>query len=539
MTPVIRFPCEKCGEPLAMQDSKAGATVPCPHCKAKVRVPHESPGDEETLAFSPSKMRMALVWVVCFQLLSLIVLVGCVFGVVMVVLKEPVSFKMLLAVCFASLLAVVAFCYLVLALPNWRLFFASTVPSSSHYLLTDDRLVRYSRDDEIVEEIPFANIESMRMMIKRDEEDPDIKARVMGIDLKDLEDPDTTLDPQFNRWSQKMHDYDVVLIEDFFESSLKSVHKKIKKRWQRWQETHPNQAKAESTQRARPKRAWYQKPLTYVLGGAGVAGIAGLVVLLIVLGRGGAAVPPPGPGPGPGPGAGVEPQGNKPNPEPFGPKSLPGLVAYWPLDEAQGTAVNDAAGKGAAGRLHGCEWIPGVKGSALKLNGKSDLVELAFERRISFPAAGPFTVAGWVATESGGGVISSFRSRASPFPVVEISVRAGLLSGWVRDDTSGFGGAKVSGAKVNDGKWRHVALTRQGDGTVELFLDGASQGSDKGKSSGGPITTDLLALGCDLQVLNVGKKTPAHLAGTFDEFCVYDRLLAAPEIASLATRKQP
>jgi hypothetical protein len=334
-----------------------------------------------------------------------------------------------------------------------------------------------------------------------------------------------------------MHRHDLVMIDDFFDVPLKSVYRKIKKRWEEWQETHPAPAKeVRPVSRPRKLLAWYQKPLTYVFAGLGLMGLIGVVLLVCLvslLGHGKkddkVAAPP-------------EAEEARPTPhenksvERFGPKSQSGLLAYWPLDEGQGKAVNDASGNGSLGRIHGGEWLPGVQGSAVRLSGKGDFVDLGSERRLDFGPAAPFTLVGWVAARSNG-VICSFRRQALLFPVIELSIRQGHLFGWVRDDTSGFGGAKVTGALVNDGKWHHVALRRQEDGSLELFLDGASQGSSKGKSSGGPITTDLRTLGCDRLLLS-REKAPGYLAGDFDEFCVYNRLVAPAEIAALAGRKE-
>jgi hypothetical protein len=542
---MIRLQCEQCGKPLTVQNDRAGAVGTCPHCKEQFRVPRsqaspteEGHDSEDRFAFSRSGLLKGLLWFLGFASIAFVVMVCSVIGCVLIVVNGPLSFEMIWKWVFLALAAMAGGCYFLMALPNWRLFFFSAIPSSSYYLVKSDRLVRYSRANRVVEEVPFANIAAVRMLTRRNVENPEITAKVLGIDLRNLDDPQTILDRQFCRWSQKMHRHDLVMIDDFFDVPLKTVYRKIKKRWEVWQETHPVTVKeARPTSRPRELLAWYQKPLTYVFAGLGLMGVIGLVLLvslvsLLVRGKkdGKAATPPAAEA------ARSTPQISKPV-EHFGPASLPGLAAYWPLDEGQGQAASDASGNGSLGSLHGGEWLPGVQGSAVRLDGKGDFVDLGSERRLDFGPAGPFTLAGWVTARSNG-VICSFRRRASLFPVIELSVRRGHLHGWVRDDTSGFGGVNLDGASVNDAKWHHVALLRQGDGTIELFLDGASQGSAKGNSSGGPITTDLRTLGCDRLMMIRQKRDPGYLAGDLDEFCVYTRPLGPAEIATLAGRKQ-
>jgi hypothetical protein len=547
---VIRFQCEHCGKPLVLQGS-GGAVGTCPHCKKQFRVPGPSPAPtdhgkdaEDTLLFSQWGLRKGLVWFLGFQLLAFVVMVGSAIGCVVVVLLEPLSFRLIYVVIFASLVAGVGLCYCLMLLPNWRLFFFSTIPSSSRYVVTSDRLVRYGRADGVVEQIPFANIAAVRLLTRRNVENPEITAKIIGIDLKNHEDRATILDRQFCLWSQKMHRHDLVLINDFFEVPLKTVFRTIKRRWQLWQETHPLAVKEQPPSLPRRRSAWYQTPLTYTLAGlglwlTGLVCLGGLAWLVNFMGRGhGGDNAAPAPGEGPAPLQVVKPA-EPAEPAKFaeqsGPRSVPGLVAYWPCDEGQGKALTDASGNGSHGRVQGGQWIQGPKGSALRLGGKGDFVDLGSERQLNFGPGAPFTLAGWVATESNG-VICSFRNQKSLFPIIELSVRQGHLNGWVRDDTSGFGGAKVNGASVNDGKWHHVALLREGDGTIELFLEGASQGRSKGESSGGPITTDLRTLGCDRFLINK-EKAPGYLAGDFHEFCVYNRALAVAEVSALAGRK--
>jgi hypothetical protein len=488
---------------------------------------------EDTLSFSPSRLRGALVWLLGFQLLAFVVMVSSAIGCVVVLIIEPISLRMIGGLIFIALVAMVAVCYFFMAMSNWRLFFFSTIPSSSHYLVMPDRLVRYSRAGKVVEEIPFANIAAVRSLTRRNVENPEITAKVIGIDLNNLDDRKTILDRQFCLWSRTVHRHDVVLIADFFDAPLKVVYQKIKKRWQQWQTAHPAAAKeASSTRQPRQKVAWYQDTGTYAVGCVVLLGLfvlGGLTVVgglyLLRLGKGAALAVDNGPGPQ---------QAVKPA-EHSGPKDLPGLAAHWPLNEAQGKLANDASGNGVPGHIQGGQWVQGVQGPALRLDGKGDFVDLGAEPRLNFPKGGTFTVGGWIATQSNG-VICSFRKRGTLFPIIELSVRQGNLFGWVRDDTSGKGGAKVTGGSVHDGQRHHVALVRQADGTIELFLDGVSQGRAKGENSGGPITTDLRALGCDL-LLKTRDQPPGYLGGDFDDFRVYNRALAQTEIAALAGRK--
>jgi hypothetical protein len=164
-------------------------------------------------------------------------------------------------------------------------------------------------------------------------------------------------------------------------------------------------------------------------------------------------------------------------------------------------------------------------------------VDLGDDARLNFGRGAPFTLAGWVATEADRGQICAFR-KASGFGVIGVQVVKGNLHGWVRDDNSGFGGVQLTGGPIKDGKWHHFALTRQPDGTVELFLDGRSQGKEVGKNSGGPITTDLRALASDRFVATSGKNNPAYFAGSIDEVCLYDRVLTPGEIGVLAGKQE-
>ena len=72
---------------------------------------------------------------------------------------------------------------------------------------------------------------------------------------------------------------------------------------------------------------------------------------------------------------------------------------------------------------------------------------------------------------------------------------------------NGGGLAEVVGGSVNDDTWHHVALTRNAGNTLELYLDGVSQGTDSVAGANDAITTDLKAVGAEEYWIQVSYAT--------------------------------
>jgi hypothetical protein len=211
---------------------------------------------------------------------------------------------------------------------------------------------------------------------------------------------------------------------------------------------------------------------------------------------------------------------------------VPGLLAYWALDEGGGNSA--PGGQGAT--VHGGRWAQGVRGKALELDGTADYVDCGSAAALNFKAGAPFTVAGWVRTRRPLGTVVSFRNSKDGGAVLDLTIAGGVLQALVREDGKELGQhANVTGQKVADGEWHHFALTRSGT-TIELYLDGASQGQGRGPDSGGPITTDLRGLGSERVWARDGINPAAHrfLQGALDEVCVFGRALRPAEIKKLA-----
>ncbi len=520
-------------------------------------MPTPGPQFEDEIPFSRKGLLTSLAWVIAWQSLCLCLAIGMPILGYLAITQKGISLEGIVPLIVAGLTALIGFWGVFASLASLRLFLFSTLLSSSHYLLTADRLRRYSRRGEVLDEIPLSNVAEVRLVtrwlteVMGEGADADVKARILHINLRNPEHTRTVVDYQFMRWSQQVHGTDLALSEDIMAAPIRTVYKKIKKRWQQWQEG-PGREGDSGPARVRKRRhvPWYTRPTVIVSSVLGIVTLGGLVWGLTVAlnARKPRVAPIPdqqpiakGPGPGPQQPAaeGPNPQQRLPGqaaPEKRDPATISGLIAHWPLNEGQGSVTLDEVRQQPAVR-HGGEWVQGIKGAALRFNGTSDYVDLGDDARLNFGRGAPFTLAGWAATEASRGAICTFR-KARGFGVIGVLVVKGNLHGWIRDDNSGFGGVQLTGGPIKDGKWHHFALARQPDGTVELFLDGKSQGKDAGKNTGGPITTDLRALATDRFVVAKGKNTPAYFAGRIDEVCLYNRVLTPEEIGVMAGKKE-
>jgi hypothetical protein len=220
--------------------------------------------------------------------------------------------------------------------------------------------------------------------------------------------------------------------------------------------------------------------------------------------------------------------------KPGSPAELAGLLAYWKLDEGKGTTAQDASANKMKATLHGGRWVAGANGTALQFEKDSEYLDYGNLPRLNFKAGAPFTFAGWVKTTAQRGAVVSQRNSKDGGAVIDITLDGGKLDGLVRADGKELGQhAQVTGRSIDDGKWHHFALTRDTGRTIELFIDGESQGKATGADAGGAITTDLRTLGSERYWVRVGFPNP-QFVGAVDEFCVFDRALTSEQIRKLA-----
>ncbi|MEG5207856.1 LamG domain-containing protein [Microcoleus sp. ARI1-A3] len=146
----------------------------------------------------------------------------------------------------------------------------------------------------------------------------------------------------------------------------------------------------------------------------------------------------------------------------------PGLMAYYPLNEATEVEVRDNSGKGNNGTVSGANWwgctapIGNPGNTVMQFDGVNDYIATTNSLMNNLPA---FTLEGWVKALSlpEGKAISLFGQNDA----IEFGISSQKLAVW----TKGDGSLLNADAPFELQTWHHVAVV--GNGTnVLLYLDG-------------------------------------------------------------------
>src|SRR5262249_15688738 len=162
-----------------------------------------------------------------------------------------------------------------------------------------------------------------------------------------------------------------------------------------------------------------------------------------------------------------------------------GLVAHYAFAEGKGTRVSDASPSGNHGTLAGgVNWIAGrTPGSeALNFDGKTGHVKL--DKDVAPWLGATATLRCWIKTSQVGNTDTSSPAILGVDAVDDDDTVWGWLDGSGRIGIAAGAGPAAHGATasaqskqpINDGRWHHVAMTRNvATGEVQLYVDGVFQ----------------------------------------------------------------
>lgn len=209
----------------------------------------------------------------------------------------------------------------------------------------------------------------------------------------------------------------------------------------------------------------------------------------------------------------------------------PGLVAAWSMNNAFGETIRDALGR-SPGTLENMDttWRPletiaGERSYSLAFDGVNDAVTMTGLKGVSGGA--DRTCSAWIKTTQASGIIIGWGGDApEALWVVRVNETGGLR-------TEVNGGMLYGTTPLNDGRWHHVAVVLEDDGTpdvgeVKLYVDG--QLEPIAASYGRPVNTTA---DWDV-VIGYNRLRQQYFKGLIDDVRIYDRALGDDEIAALA-----
>ncbi len=182
--------------------------------------------------------------------------------------------------------------------------------------------------------------------------------------------------------------------------------------------------------------------------------------------------------------------------------------------------------------------VPVVEaGRSLSLDGINDYGAILNDGSWSFGTTDEFTVEVWVRVGNitnlvinQNDIISTWSDGLSPYPfVIRYNNENHPNPGTV--DVSQFDGTTpsplTSTDTINDGRWHHIAYTRQSDNNFYLYIDGVLQGSTPDVATGPLVSNDTLFIGKRQNELSV-----ATFAGEVDELRIWNFAKTDAEIQS-------
>lgn len=212
-----------------------------------------------------------------------------------------------------------------------------------------------------------------------------------------------------------------------------------------------------------------------------------------------------------------------------------GLVGYWSFDEGGGTIANDYSGNNNNGTVYGSpNWVTGISGSALQLDGINDYVAVPNSASLNPPNA--ITLAAWYKPVSfpGSGndpvIDKAYISHTYPWYQYHLGVTGDQYS----QDQAEFGcdvttDGVVHGARTplnfwTPGTWYFLTGTYDGS-ALKFYVDGELIDEE-------PASGTMTDYG---KPVHFGKQVNSnnYLPGTIDEVRIYNIALSDAEICQL------
>ena len=213
------------------------------------------------------------------------------------------------------------------------------------------------------------------------------------------------------------------------------------------------------------------------------------------------------------------------SPEPT--KDLPGLVHWFPLDEATGKALtNGITGSSATLERGKLQLVERDGEKALKLDGGTQFV--CNDPATQLDHDKPFSFAAWVKYDGkSGGAVFSRMNVANNYRGYDLWVQGANIGTHIINKWSDNAIKVVSDANLKANTWQHVVVTYDGKlkaSGVKIYIDG--------KPAGNKVEADTLRDTIRTTApFKIGSRSNGgNWKGEVDDLRIYDRVLAPAEV---------
>ncbi len=197
--------------------------------------------------------------------------------------------------------------------------------------------------------------------------------------------------------------------------------------------------------------------------------------------------------------------------------------AYWKFDEGSGNIAYDSSGLGNDGTIYGATWSTNcISGSCLSFDGVDDYVFVP--NSSSLTISGEITIEAWVYPLGWNGKYPGIVAKYWPNGyLLGINNGSRTWNLWLRTEGGGLG-IIWSDSPVELNKWIHLAVTRDSNGVMKMYINGTLQAR---------TTTLKGSISEPERDLEIGR-WDGYFKGLIDEVRIYSRALTEEEIRAHA-----
>ena len=200
-----------------------------------------------------------------------------------------------------------------------------------------------------------------------------------------------------------------------------------------------------------------------------------------------------------------------------------GPIAHWKLDDASGSTAIDSANSNDGSLAGNPSWGDGATGGALDFDGSGDRVDAGVMLADGTPE---LTITAWVYKRDGGDdrVVAKSTSTSRTDHIYSLGVANTTIRVRLKTEDNG-GTSDYDGGNITLNEWTHLAFTYDG-ASLRIYKNGVQTATHA-------VTGPVVASSIETVLGNVNDSDNRYWNGLLDDVRIYNRALAASEIAEL------